>query len=76
MAESADYTPGDMDVAQQVSMYQRFNSLVHWGSLMIATVLIFFVTWLCAHLGFVPALILAVVVFAAGCFWLTRPKTH
>ncbi len=76
MAQPADYQPGHMDVSQQRSMYQTFNLLLHWGSLILATGLIFFVLWLCAHVGFLPALIAAVIVAGLGSFWLSRPKAH
>ena len=76
MEQPAEYTPGQMDVSQQRSMYHFFNSLVHWGSLTLATGLIFFVSWLCAHLGFLPSLIIALIVAGLGGFWLLRPKGH
>lgn len=76
MSQPIDYKPGEMNVAGQRSMYQLFNLLLHWGGLAIATLLVFLVLLLCVHAGFLPAAIVAVVVFAAGFFWLTRPKPH
>ncbi len=73
MAQPTDYKPGDMDVAGQRGMYQLFNALLHWGGLVIATLLSFLVLFLCVHAGFLPAAIVAVVVFAAGFTWLRRP---
>ena len=65
-----DYNRGGMDVSMQTSMYHRFNFLLHWGALLLATGLSFFVLWLCAHAGFLPSLIVAVIVFGLGSFWL------
>jgi hypothetical protein len=76
MAQQIDYKPGDMDVAGQRDMYHVFNVLLHWGGLAIATLLSFLVLLLCVHAGFLPALIVAVVIFGAGFVWLRRPKAH
>ena len=76
MAQPIDYEPGKMDVAGQRGMYQLFNTLLHWGGLAIATLLIFLVLFLCVHAGFLPAAIVAVVVFGAGFVWLSRPAAH
>jgi hypothetical protein len=76
MAQPTDYKPGEMNVAGQRSMYHVFNLLLHWGGLAIATLLVFLVLFLCVHAGFLPAAIVAAVVFGAGFFWLTRPKAH
>lgn len=76
MATPAEYRRGDMNVGMQQSMYHRFNFLLHWGALLIATVLSFFVLWLCAHTGFLPALIVAVIVFGAGSVMLRGSKSN
>jgi hypothetical protein len=76
MSQPIDYKPGDMDVASHRDMYRLFNFLLNWGGLTLATLLSFLVLLLCAHAGFLPSAIVAVVVFAAGFFWLRRPKAH
>jgi hypothetical protein len=76
MSQPIDYKPGDMDVASHRDMYKFFNTLLHWGGLALATLLIFLVLFLCVHAGFFPAAIVAVVVFGAGFVWLSRPKAH
>ncbi len=76
MSQPTDYKPGEMDVASHRDMYQLFNVLLHWGGLAVATLLIFLVLLLCAHAGFFPSAIVAVVVAAAGVVWLSRPKAH
>jgi hypothetical protein len=76
MVQPIDYKPGDMDVASHRNMYHFFNTLLHWGGLALATLLSFLVLFLCVHAGFLPAAIVAVVVFGAGFVWLRRPKTH
>ena len=76
MDTPAEYNRGDMDVSMQQSMYHRFNGLLHWAALLIATGLTFFVLWLCAHAGFLPSLIVAAVIIGLGGFWLTRSKSN
>jgi MFS superfamily sulfate permease-like transporter len=76
MSQPIDYKPGDMDVASHRDMYRLFNFLLNWGGLTLATLLSFLVLLLCAHAGFLPSAIVAVVVFAAGFVWLRRPKAH
>ncbi len=76
MSQPIDYKPGDMDVASHRDMYRLFNFLLNWGGLTLATLLSFLVLLLCAHAGFLPSAIVAVVVFGAGFLWLRRPKAH
>ncbi len=76
MAQPTEYHRGEMKVDEHLSMYHRFNSLVHWGSLALATGLTFFILLLCVHVGFLPSLIAAIVVLVAGTIWLRRPKAH
>ncbi len=75
MDTPADFNRGDMDVSMQRSMYHRFNGLLHWAALLIATVLSFFVLWLCARAGFLPSLIVAAAIIGLGSFWLTRSRS-
>jgi cytochrome c oxidase subunit IV len=74
--QATEYHRGEMKVDEHLSMYHLFNTLVHWGSLFLATVLSFLVLYLCAHAGLLPSAIVAVIVAAAGTFWLRRPKAH
>ena len=76
MATPADYNRGDMDVSMQTSMYHRFNGLLHWGALLIATGLTFFVLWLCAHAGFLPSLIMAAIVIGLGSLMLRGSNSN
>ena len=70
-----DYNRGDMEVHAHRSMYSRFNALVHWGSTAIAAIVAFLVLWLCAHIAFLGALIVAVVIVAVG-VWMNRTTGH
>ena len=81
MAQAADHNPqadyhrGQMEVATQRSMYMRFNSLIHWGSTIIAALVAFLVLWLCAHIAFLGALVVAAVIVAVGVF-MNRNTGH
>ena len=80
MAQTGDHTPaeyhrGDMGVDDHRSMYGRFNAMIHWGSTAIAALVAFLVLWLCAHIAFLGALIVAVVIVAAG-VWMNRNTGH
>jgi hypothetical protein len=57
-------------------MYHLFNTLLHWGSLALATILSFLVLYWCAHAGLLPSALVAAIVAGAGTVWLRRPKTH
>ena len=71
----ADYHRGQMEVADQRSTYMLFNSLVHWCSTFIAALVAFLVLWLCAHIAFLGALVVAVVIVAVGVF-MNRNTGH
>jgi hypothetical protein len=71
-----DYNRGEMKVDEHVSMYRLFNTLVHWGSLVLATILSFFILLLCARIGFLPSATVSVMIAVIGTLWLRRPKPH
>ena len=71
----AEYHRGEMQVADQRSMYMRFNGLVHWGCTFIAALVAFLVLWLCAHIAFLASAFVAVVIIAAG-VWMNRNTGH
>lgn len=68
-AES-DYHHGEMNVAEQTATYRRFGALAKWGSLILATGLLFFALLFCTKTGFVGSLVPAVILVAAGIFFL------
>ena len=69
------HTRGEMDIAEQVSTFQLFNSMTRWGSLFIGSLLLFLTLWFCTGAGFLGAAVTAVVVIAAGLVLLRgRPQ--
>jgi len=71
-----DHTRGEMDIAEQVSTFQSFNTMTKWGSLAIGTLLLFVTLLFCTGAGFLGAAITAVVVIAAGVTLLrSKPET-
>jgi fatty acid desaturase len=80
MADSAEHPPvayhhGEMPVKDQRSTYTFFNSMVHWCATGIAAMVAFLVLWLCAHIAFLGALVVAVVIVAGG-IWFNRSTGH
>ena len=61
-----DHTRGEMDIAEQVSTFELFNTMTKWGSLVIGTLVLFLVLWFCTGAGFLGAAIAAIVVIALG----------
>jgi len=61
-----DHTRGEMDIAEQVSTFELFNTLTKWGSLVIGSLILFLALWFCTGAGFMGAAIAAIVVIALG----------
>lgn len=70
--DDSEYEHGQMDVHQQQHSYDLFASLTKWCSLYLAITLVFLVILTCTKLGFITALVAAVVVAAAGWFMLKK----
>ena len=67
MAEHAsDFTPGQMDIRQHQASFNIFVLLTKWGSLAVATFVLLLVLWFCTDVGFLGALVPAVVLAALG----------
>lgn len=71
----ADYHRGDMPVQAQRSTYMTFNSLVHWCATGVAALVAFLTLWLCAHIAFLGAAVVAVGIIALG-VWFNRNTGH
>jgi hypothetical protein len=65
-----EYNPGDMDIQEQAATFEAFGKMVKWGSLAIAALLVMLVLWFCVPMGFFAGLFAAVVLTAAGIFFL------
>ena len=70
-----DYTRGEMDIAEQVSTFEFFNGMTKWGSLGVATLLLFITLWFCTGAGFGGAFIGAAVLLVLG-VTLLREKSQ
>lgn len=75
-AHDHDFHHGEMPVAAQRSTFHSVMGLFKYGSLAIAVSLIFLVMWLCAHAGFFPSFVVAVIVAIAGAVFLGRKSEH
>jgi hypothetical protein len=77
MAEQGShYHRGEMDVHEQVATFHLFGALTKWGSLHLATLLVFLVLWFCTGAGFLGALVAAVVVAVLGALLLRGGGGH
>ncbi len=75
MAGSSDYHRGEMDVSAQASSYHLFMGMTKWGSLAIASGLVFLVLWFCANAGFLRSAIAGVILLVVGIVALKERKT-
>lgn len=71
--DAAAYLRGSQEISEQVATWSLFGGLAKWGSLITAVSILFFTMWFMPDGGFVPALVTAAVVSAAG-WWLLRSK--
>ena len=71
MAEHAtDYTRGQMDIREQEASFEGFVKLSKWGSLAVATLVLFATMWFCTGAGFGGGLVTAIIVAALGIYFL------
>lgn len=72
-----DYQRGTQDIAEQRSTFSLVMGLTKWGSLAVATILLFLVMWFQPDGNVFTALIAAGVVAVAGFFVLRdKPGAH
>ena len=79
MADHAsDYHRGDQEISEQVSSYKLFGGLTKWGSLALSVLLIMLVMWFCVGAGFLSGFVPAMILLAAGIFFLRSkdPQGH
>jgi len=78
MAGSAsDYHRGEMDISEQVSTFHLVMGMTKWGSLILASFLLWIVIWFCTAAGFLSGLITGLVVLALGIVLLReKPAAH
>ena len=59
-------SPAAMEIAEQVSTYRAFNGLVKWGSLGLATLLLFLVLAFCTKAGPFAAALASLIMLGLG----------
>lgn len=73
---AGDYQRGKMDISEQAATFAAFNGMTKWGSLAVATLLLFITLLFCTPAGLVGSAIPAAVLLAAGIFFLReKPAT-
>jgi hypothetical protein len=64
--QASDYHRGEMDIHEQVSTFHMVMGITKWGSLVLASLLLFLVLWFCTGAGFLTAFIVGAVVMVLG----------
>ena len=77
MAEHAsDHTHGQMDISEQSASFDLFVKFTKWGSLAVAVIVLWATLMFCTSTGFVGAVVAALVLLAAGVYFLReKPQT-
>ena len=70
-----DFTPGEMEIAEQTSTYHVFDALVRWGSLTTAALLLFLTIMFCTRAGFIGAAVPTAILVAIGVAVLRKAPT-
>lgn len=63
---AGDYHRGEMDIHEQAATYAAFGKMTKWGSLAVATLLLFVTLLFCTPAGFFGSAIAAVVLAGLG----------
>jgi len=63
---ASEYHRGEMDIHEQVSTFHLVMGLTKWGSLVLASFLLFIILWFCTSAGFLGAFISGAVVAFLG----------
>jgi hypothetical protein len=63
---AGDYHRGEMDIQEQAATYDAFGKMAKWGSLAIATLLLFITLLFCTPTGLIGSAIAAVVLLVLG----------
>ena len=73
-ANVANYHHGDMPINEHAQTYHGVMGLFKWGALGVADLMIQLVVWFCTPAGFLPALIISIIVLVAGMVGLRGAK--
>jgi thiamine transporter ThiT len=74
--QASEYHRGEMDIHEQVATFRLIMNITKWGSLVIASALLFLVLWFCTGAGFLAGLISGIVVFVLGSLLLRGGGGH
>jgi thiamine transporter ThiT len=74
--QASEYHRGEMDIHEQVATFHLIMNITKWGSLVIASGLLFLVLWFCTGAGFLAGLISGIVVFVLGSLLLRGGGGH
>ena len=72
---ASEYHRGEMDVSEQVSTFHLIMGITKWGSLVLASFLLFVVIWFCTTAGFLSGFITGAVVLVLGILMLREKKS-
>ena len=72
--QAPDYHRGDMDIEEQVSTFHLVMGITKWGSVVLASLLLFLVLWFCTGAGFMAGLISGGIVLILGIVLLRERK--
>lgn len=67
---TAEHRPGEMNISEQSSTFHSVVGMFKWGSLAVAAALVLLTLWFCTPAGFVPAVIVALIMVVIGVFVL------
>ena len=66
----SDYQRGHMDIAEQAATFNLVMGMTKWGSLVLASGVLFFTLLFCTATGFMGSAIATLVVLALGVLFL------
>ena len=72
---ASDYHRGEMDIQEQVSTFHLVMGMTKWGSLILASFLLFVVIWFCTSAGFLPGFITGAIALVLGIVLLREKKS-
>jgi hypothetical protein len=62
----------DAELVEHERTYKAFNVLLRWSMVALASSILFLTLWFASPAGFFGALVIGVIVFAFGYFFLVR----
>jgi len=71
--DSSDYQHGAMNVSEQQATFHLVMGMTKWGSLVLASFLLFVVMWFCTPIGFLGGAAAGLVLLVLG-IMLLREK--